>query len=400
MNNIKIRWILLLALFFLCSNEGRLYAMDTTSVHKMLVLLQEQQSDGSKGFSKGLFPSYRQYRYRPDILKDDDNLFFTASVLYILNNLYEKLPEKDQAIVRQISSAAIPAFARFKNKDGKSTYNFWSTNPPKVFPNSGWMNWFDQTQSLPDDFDDTSVGLLAIQADTSIAQKVHQYMQHYVNRPGKRIKNTFKRYHNVPAYSVWFGKKFPVDFDICVLANTLTFVSSYQLNWTQADTASLRLIDSMITHEDILQHPSYISPHYHTTAIILYHLSRLTSVNATILLPYRQQLAAEAIKLWKQSDNPIEKAMLTTALKRWGVSIPETSCQNSDPNTLSELTYSNFVYFIANMASMLPNPLKSILGKSGIGRFNYYCPAINIALVLECELTDIDPSNLPTSEKR
>lgn len=397
MKKIKLKLLTLTGFLLLQTSGGRLNAMDTAFVHQMVVFLQQQQSDSSLHFPKGLFPSFRQYAYSPTLLKSDDNLFFTASVLFILNNIYPKLPATDQEIVDQIRKKAIPAFSKFKNKNGGNTYNFWSTNPPKVFPNSGWLNWFDKSQSLPDDFDDTSIGLLAKQADTGTAKAVHNHMQNFTNHPGKPIKNTYKKYQNIPAYSVWFGKNFPVDFDICVLSNVLSFVSDYRLPWTQADSASLKLIEAMIANGDVFSHPSYISPHYHTSAIILYHLSRLTASNPHIILPNQEQLVAAAEKLFKESNNAVEKAMLATTLKRWGANTPVQVIQNKN---ISGFAYGDFVFFIANMASMLPNPLKSILGKSGIGSFNYYCPALNVALTLESELTEIPKGEIPNAIKK
>lgn len=374
----------LLAMFFL---SGKLvFSMDTTCVHQMLIFLQNQQSDGTGNFPKGLFPSYRQYAFRPDILKDDDNFFFTGLILFTLNEVYPKLPESDKEIVHQIRARALPVFALFKNKHGGNTYNFWETNPPEIFPNSGWMNWFNEAQSLPDDMDDTAIGLLAMEADTPTAKAVHQYMQLFTNRPGKPVRNTFKRYKNYPAYSVWFGKKFPVDFDICVLANVLYFHTAYQLPYTQADSASIALLKAMINNKDYLNHPAYISPHYHTTSIILYHLSRLSTLLPGVFEEELPELKAVALKEWNMATNPVAKALLATTLKRWGIVIKNEETKTNCQQQISTAAYSDFVFFIANMASMLPNPLKQILSKSGIGRFNYYCPAYNIALLLENEL--------------
>ena len=42
------------------------------------------------------------------------------------------------------------------------------------------------------------------------------------------------------AYSTWFGKKFPVVFDVSVLCNVLSFIQQNNLQWTKADSASLK----------------------------------------------------------------------------------------------------------------------------------------------------------------
>lgn len=352
-------------------------------IHQMLVFLEKNQSNGKDDFPKGIFPSYRQYVFRPNVLKNDDNLFFTALVVFTLNEIYPKLSAADKKIVDNIRSKAISAFALYQNQKGRQTYNFWQTNPPKIFPHSGWMNWFDRQQALPDDFDDTAMGLLARQADTETVREVHQLMQGFINHPGKQVRNTFKAYRKIQAYSVWFGEKFPVDFDVCVLANTLYLVSAYQLPWTAADSASLVLIHLAIRNDDIIHHPDYIAPHYHTTAIILYHIARLYAIRPELFANDKAQLVATTKRLWAVAVNPVEKALLGSSLKKFGYRVAPENLGTSD---ISEYANSNFVFFIANMASMLPNPLKNPISKWGIGQFNYYCPAYNIALLLEYQM--------------
>lgn len=381
-----ITLILIALLFHVGPCEAK--ADSNSCTHQMLLFLQKEQSKGESHFPKGLFPSYRQYAYRPNVLKDDDNLFFTALTLMVLNEIYPKLPDEDQKIVQQIRTRALPAFALFANQKGQLTYNFWQTNPPKVFPNSGWLNWFDKPQALPDDFDDTAIGLLAEEADTAKVEKIHEYMQGFTNHPRKPIRNTLRKYRHIDAYSVWFGKKFPVDFDICVLSNVLTLVSTYQLDWTSADSASLYLIEKVIADKEYLKHPAFISPHYHSTSIILYHFSRLMAANPKVLIPYKEALIQATKKEWQTAENPVEKAMLSTTLKRFGVKNLRQPTEMDCRTSIDQYAFSDFIFFIANMASMLPNPLKSPVSKWGIGHFNYYCPAYNVALLLENEWTN------------
>ena len=67
---------------------------------------------------------------------------------------------------------------------------------------------------------------------------------------------------------------------------------------------------------------------------------------------------------------------------RWGNKPPVISI--SSGNSLFELIDDpKFVFFIANMSSMLSNPLKDLAGSIGVGKFNYYCDAYNLCLVLE-----------------
>jgi hypothetical protein len=303
--------------------------------------------------------------------------------VFTLRNLRPRLPAGDQELTDTLIARALPVLEKFRNRKGRPTYNFWQTDTLVVFPNSGWLNWFNESHALPDDMDDTAIGLLATAADSSQARAVHQYMQGFANSPGKRINNTFPKYRDIPAYSVWFGKNFPVDFDLCVLSNVLYFVSAYHLPFSGPDSASVQLIDRVLTSKEHLTHPHYIAPHYSTTPIILYHLSRLMQLNPSLLATHRPALIQQATEAYLQSGNIIEKAMLATSLRNWGTAEPAAPLVAIHGNPWQVLEQNDFVFFIANMASMLPDTFKKLLGNWGIGRFNYYCPAYNLALVLE-----------------
>ncbi len=361
-------------------------ANDSTLTHVLMKRLAVLQSKKDQVFSKGSFSSYRAYALNKTIEKADENAFFTGLICFTLRNLLNDLNQADKKVASSIIENSLPYFDNFKNRKGRNTYNFWTTNPPKIFPNSGWLNVFDHSQSLPDDFDDTAILLLAINASDSIASEVHLFMQGFANGRGKGIKNTFDAYKNIPAYSTWFGKKMPVDFDVSVLANVLYFVQHYQLNWTSADSASLQLILKVIEDKKYIDAPSNVSPHYNRSSVILYHLSRLMSIQSIAALEiHKAELIEVSKNLLNESSSFMEKIILSTALMRWGTRPPVISI--STGNTLLELIDDpNFAFFIANMSSMLPNPLKDLAGSIGVGKFNYYCEAYNLCLVLENEV--------------
>lgn len=360
------------------------YANDSTITHILLQRLATLQTKTEHVFTKGSFPSYRAYSLSNTIEKADDNAFFTGLICFTLRDLLKDLNEADKNIANGIiENARLNFFLHFKNQKGRNTYNFWSTNPPKIFPNSGWMNLFDHSQSLPDDFDDTVILLLAQAESDAAAIEVHKLMQGFTNGNGKEIKNTFEAYKNIPAYSTWFGKKMPVDFDVSVLSNVLYFVQHYQLKWTKADSASLELISKVIADKKYLDAPTSVSPHYNRTPIILYHLSRLMSLKQIPELEiYRTELVESTQKLLSESNSFIDQTILSTSLMRWGVQPP--SIQRSSNQSLFELIEDpGFVFFIANMGSMLPNSMKDVVGITGVGRFNYFCEAYNTCLLLE-----------------
>jgi len=358
-------------------------AADTTLTLNLLQRVKALQVNEASVFPKGSFASYRTYQYNKDFQKADINGFYTGLIVFTLRDIQPKLTVWQQQIADSIIQRALPVFDKFKNKKGRNTYNFWPTDTAQIFPNSGWLNWFNKSQSLPDDLDDTVIILLAMNTNKSTAAAIHTLMQGYTNNPQKKITNTFPAYRDIGAYSTWFGEKMPVDFDVSVLSNILFFVQRYNLKWTAADSASLLLIDKVISDKKHIDAPAYISPHYASTPIVLYHFSRLMQVKPIEVLEKHKLVLIDQAKSYLQRDIPfMEKVLLQTALKRWGIDYP-MHIHTNEKNMESLIESEDFSFFIANMASMYPDKMKKILGNTKIGEFRYYCPAYNHMLVLE-----------------
>jgi hypothetical protein len=368
-----------------CFNINNICAKsnDTLLTLQLLERIQTLQMSSDGVFPKGTFPTYRTYALNKDRQKADNNAFYTGLIVFTLENIKSKLTNYQQQIVENISSKARPTFTKFKNQNGRNTYNFWPTDTPVIFPNSGWMNLFNKRQALPDDLDDTVMILMALNEKKSTADSIHQLMQLFANNTSKKINSTLSSLSEIPAYSVWFGKKMPIDFDISVLANVLYFVSRYQLPYTHADSASVELIEKILKENIHLSEATVVSPHYGTPEIILYHLSRLmASTTIPALENFKPDLIQQAISL-QQNDQPLlNHILLSSSLINWGVK-PDTRIVPSVKSLQETIENENFSFFIANMASMLPLQLKKILTASTFGKFQYYCPAYNNVLFLE-----------------
>ena len=359
------------------------YANDTLLSKQLLNRIEALQAKESSVFPKGSFPSYRIYALNKDREKADINAFFTGLVAMTLKEISPRLSKAQQLLAQQIITNTLSVYPKFQNQKGRPTYNFWPTDTPKIFPHAGWMNVFDKAQALPDDLDDTVIMLLALGARDSTAKQVHVLMQQFTNNGEKKVHNTFKDYRNIGAYSTWFGKKMPVDFDVCVLANVLYFVQQYNLEWTAADSASLQLIEKVLTEKKHVTDAPYVSPHYSRLPNILYHLSRLMAVKPIPSLEkYKPQLIEDTKQALANTHNFMDEVILSTSLLRWGVEPPAMKVHAA--NSLEELIEDeSFSFFIANMASMLPDPLKQWMGGAGVGKFYYDCPAYNNLLFLE-----------------
>ena len=357
------------------------YSLIITRLLERIDALQVKQ-DGI--FPKGSIPSYRRYALNQDSWKADINPFYTGLVAFTLTDIKKDFNVSQQQLADKIIERTFAAYPKFQNrKNNRPTYNFWPTDTPRIFPHAGWLNLFDKSKALPDDLDDTVIILMAQQCNDSIARLVHQIMQLYTNNPEKQISNTFPEYLKVGAYSTWFGEKMPVDFDISVLSNVLYFVQQHNLKWTSADSASLFLIEDAIKTKKHISFNSYVSPHYETLPNILYHISRLMSLKPIPALEaLKPQLIEDTKTALASAKTFMDQVILSTSLLRWGIKPPEIIIEQS--STLVDLIEDEqYYFFIASMASFLPDPWKKRVTDLGFGTFYYYSPAFNNLLLLE-----------------
>jgi len=355
---------------------------DTIWSYQLLTKIQALQQTNT-GFPPGIFPSTRVYAYNKNNIKNDPNVFFTGLIVLTLKKYQKYCTIFQQVMINQIVKDGLAQVGLFKNRQGRDTYNFWRTDTPQIFPNAGWLNTFDKSQSLPDDLDDTVILLWAAEASRERASVVHDTMQLFANTKGKTVKNTLKAFATLPAYSTWFGKKMPIDFDMAVLCNVLSFVNAYDLQWTASDSASLQLITTAIDNKWHLNKADFIAPHYAKPAVVLYHIARLliagNQQNIQTLISLKPTLLNQADSLLAISKDPLEKVLLSTARVQFG-GIPNTIPQTPDQAAIEQ---SKYPFFIANMASMLPSPVKQPLSKLAFAKFEYRCPAYNLALLWE-----------------
>lgn len=337
---------------------------------------QQQQTTGF--FYKGSFPSYRLYG-AGNQLKPDNNIFFTGLIAFTLKELKPALSPAQQAICDSVIRRAEQAYPYFRNKNNRPTYSFWQTNPPLVFPNSGFLSLFNKSHALPDDLDDTSILWLSQNPSDSILALVKQLMAAHANGRSNRVKNIYRAYRDIPAYSTWFGVKMPIDFDFCVLCNVLYFVYASHLPLNKHDSATITLLKKMVTDGYYKTKPSYISPHYGRTPLLLYHISRLT---ARFSIPALDSLQPELLKAayeeYHTADNWMDSVLLSTAILRMhGNPLPVSSPDSAD------LYVADKTFFVASFAEMLPDFWKKLLMPAQWMKYYFICPAYRQTLYLE-----------------
>lgn len=371
---------LLLTFFLLYSLAGPLYGQNQyiDSLINRINDLQVKSTDSN--YHAGLFPSQRAYLPGRKAPKEDDNIFFTGLIIWTLQSVKEELSASNRAIVEAMTGKAIVNYHRYQNKDGGPVYNFWQTRPSRHFPNS---RYFSQRKKyiIPDDLDDTSILYLSAELGDSLKHAVKKLMAENANGQKRWIRNTFKPYKTIPAYSTWFGKNMPVDFDICVQANGMRFVLDNKLELNQFDSATIRLMKDMLIAKKHIKRPHYISPHYQNTAIILYHMARLVAAHSAhpLLADLKPLLVKDLRREIQEADNKMEKILLQTSLVKLGEAAGEQI-------VVSQKDSDRFYFFVANMTSVFPNPVKGIFANSRKTNFFYRSDAYYQALLLENEV--------------
>lgn len=349
----------------------------------LLKRIAAQQVENDPYFMKGIFPSYISRKQRFNEKKGNNNIFFNGLIGYTFNYLKPYLTQQELNIADSITAKSTHLFKHFKNRKGRETYNFWRTDSAFVFPYGSFINKINKDPEVPDDLDATVISMAALNVPDSIAQKVHSVQQEYTNKNPSQLRVDNAAYKDFATYSTWYGKSFPVVFDICVLANVLSFVQLNNLRWTSADSAAIQLIVAVIHNKDHITNPLQVAPYYGKESIILYHLARLMVIKKIPELEnIKPQLIKDANNRLQQTSNFIEKIMLTTALIKWGERPPQLELPNE--NEIEKIIEKNDLpFFVGNIPSYLPKTVRHIMIHLKLGVFYHYCPAYNDAILLE-----------------
>lgn len=322
-----------------------------------LILLQQLTDDqhtNSPIFADGLLPAYRYNRYwyyqRPD-----PNLFFTAISVFTLQQTLPDLSPAEQALASAIIDRARPAYAHFRNKDGLTTYNFYATNPSRHFPHGWLMHRFRHFQ-LPDDIDDTAMVYLTCRGGPAQPSPddlafLTKKLALHANGSQLAVQNTFSEYRSLRAYSTWFGKAMPIEFDACAMANMLCCVYTYGLPLDAHAQDSLTLLADLISTDRYRTDPFRAAHNYARPAIIAYHMARLmANHDPEILRPVRTKLITDMRIDFGSATHPMEQILWATSLLRLGEKAPDVPLDDIEAH------FHDFSFFIAGMLSAYEQP--------------------------------------------
>lgn len=344
----------------------------------ILNLIADLQFNNPSEVLNGSFPSYRKY-YFSTKFKQEDNVFFTSLVLFNIGQFSAQMHPDELALIEKAKANALVYIERFKNQNNQLTYNFWPRNPPKIFPNGGWLNIFNKSAALADDVDDCAITLLALGVNDSSAKAMQSKFSAYRVGLIKPNRGFYKAYKDRPVYSTWLGTKMPKDVDLSVLTNVLLMHTIAKIPLNATDSASLDLIVDLVKANKHITDPTYVSQHYANSATILYHVARLAFYSDyPALLALKPILLEQSFNLSKQAKFPLERLLLNTSILRLGGEIDFPIEVNE-----ASLKVNNYPYFNGNIAAAFNNPIKKIVNRSNIVRFDYYSYAFNLSVMYE-----------------
>ncbi len=269
-------------------------------------------------YDAGLFPSQRTWSFSNKSV-EDNTIFFTASIISTLRELYPQLVEENRDLVDSIIKRVNPVYDKYKSRNGETAYNFWQTTPPDLpFPNGSKLI-SNEGARLPDDFDTSILILQALGKNDSLDHLFRKKMISYAKRESRSEAKliTPEKYQNMKAYEVWFGKDMPQTFDLCVMSNVMSYVLDRDFQLNMYDSATISLIKRMIQANDHLNSISDVSHHSDSPALILYHVARVISKDEKgFFSSIKNEVITDLKSTLNEVENEVEKIMIAISLQR------------------------------------------------------------------------------------
>ncbi|MGA0560655.1 hypothetical protein ACO2Q8_28580 [Larkinella sp. VNQ87] len=340
------------------------------------------QSEPQPCFPAGLVPSYRRNPLVLGYLRPDTNVFFTASTVFTLQQIKNRLPVDLQKTVDRMAEQAVRHYPDFQNKDGLQTYNFYVTpkngRPSGHFPNGRFLHRIEHFR-LPDDADDTAMIYLTSQPSAEDLRWFKHKLTLHANLATRQVQDSFPDVAHLRAYSTWFGKNMPVEFDASVLCNILFCIYRYDLPLNEYDADSLMFIRSVVEKGHYLRDPFRCSHSYPRPALILYHIAMLLAAfRPKPLETIGPLLIRDAYQLLSGDLSPLDRVIVSTSLLQLGEKPPRL-----DVAAIPEKAIRDYSFFIAGMLTASQNPLLNRMAQSRLVRMDWTCEAHSLALLTE-----------------
>ena len=376
---------ILIAVFLNCSllsSFSQQYNAD--SVISILINDIEKEQIKNKGeFYPGMFYSFRGTSAFPHNYQPDNNIFFTAIGNFTLKNLKSEIDERHRASIDTILNRSSKSFHYFQQKDGLPFYNFWPRGG-KIMPHSFIAQHLTKQFSISEDADDSIMILMSLENNDSVNTVVKKRLIEVSNKgnAGKRIFSTYERFRDYKAYTTYLGYNMQSDFDFSVQCNLMYFHFKSGIPFGEQDSATLQLVAEMTKQRLYMKQPTFISPYYGKSSLILYHLTRLISAfHPEILEAYKPTIIEDLKTLLGKAKTPIEKIILKTSLIRMGEQTEMPTQREIQEIRL--IDQRKFSFFQARPAYWCRPWLKRILLHAEFVNYNFFSPTYDKILLLE-----------------
>lgn len=367
---LKISSVLqLFCLLFLGNIQPTHAQLSADSLLQEIAKLQVVETDF---YFKGQFKSQRFQKGR---WLEDNNIFYSASIAYTLQNYQSYFDINSQIEIDNIIHNIAINYPAFCAKENLFTCNFWIPQNGYQFPGSPKMSR-NRKYMLPDDMDDTALLLLTGNFDFLEKARAAEFLALFTSsKPGINKKGVPKQVKNELFYSTWFGKKMPLEFDIVVQCNVLLFKARNGLTFNAVDSSIVSLLEHFLQSGSLMKKPEKYSTQYLDKHIIYYHIARLIQaepeLNTTLI---KQLLERDLAQLYSMSEERSWNRFLTAnALLMIG-----KKCAPIDKRPKGDLHF-----FYANLVSTMPRWIQVTLSPFKQLKMPYRGEAFELALLLE-----------------
>ncbi|MGR3810689.1 hypothetical protein [Jiulongibacter sp. NS-SX5] len=248
----------------------------------------------------------------------------------------------------------------YQNRTGRPTFNFYPTDADH-FPNGLLMHRFKHFK-LPDDADDTALVYLLKEASKDKIEMLRVLLTSHSAFDG--------------VYDTWFGVNMPSERDVCALCNVMLLVSSSGLEFSKNDLATLCYLNSVIVEDLFRENTFWVSRHYATVPLIVYHYARLLSfVNLPQLREAKEALQTIIPGLFKKEENKMNRILLSSSALRLDLEIKEENTMRTKDQ--------EFYSFIGAPFAPLPDSLSKKIADKRWAWIGWKCEAHEVALELE-----------------
>lgn len=355
---------------------------DLAEIDELILKLKDIQDKADRKFwNVGLFPSFRFNKFW-FYFRKDNSIFYTALIVKILQDIYPYLTIKNKILIDEIIDKSTLNYSDYENSTGQKTYNFYPTKPSRHFANGLLFRHLKHFQ-LPDDADDTALIYNTNAANNIEIEWLRNKLKLHANVNGKARVGIAKNYNNWPAYSTWFGKNMPIEFDVVVHCNILALFLKNKIQLDENALASWEFVKECILSKKYETNPFAVSANYANSITIAYFVAPILREN---LLPESENVAVIlkkflSTKIKEIKINPIENAMAYTTLIKLG---DKSQLYDNEANKFENTK--KFSLFLAGMLSAFTNSYIQKLASYPFFHIRWKCEAHSLAILLEAQI--------------